>query len=104
MRIRWHWKKSLILKIQSGGNSEEGSEKPEEKQDNGDDREGDTDDRSPTPEAQAAGDSGEAGSDKTLKDDGSPEGGSTKGTESATEERNNASTGAEGKEAEPDQP
>lgn len=87
---------------QAGGNSEEGSEKPEEQKENGDDREGDTDNRAPTPDAMAAGDSGEAGSDKTLKDDGSPEGGSTKGTESDSTEERNASTGAEGKESNTD--
>jgi len=83
---------------QPGGSSEEGSDKPQERQDNGEDREGDTDDRAPAPEAKAAGDSGQAGSDKTLEDDGSPEGGAAKGTESETKTENNASTGAEGKD------
>lgn len=87
---------------QAGGSSDDGAEKPQEKKDSGDDREGDTDNRAPTPEAAAAGDSGAAGSDKTLQDDGSPEGGSTKGTESETKEKNNASTGAEGKESNTD--
>ncbi len=87
---------------QAGGSSEEGSEKPEEEKENGDDREGDTDNRAPSPEAMAAGDSGEAGSDKTLKDDGSPEGGSTQGTESESTDERNASTGAEGKESNSD--
>ena len=82
---------------QAGGSSEEGAETPEDRKDNGDDREGDTDNRAPSPEAIAAGDSGAAGSDKTLKDDGSPEGGSTTGTESEPSEERNASTGAEGK-------
>ena len=83
---------------QPGGSSEEGSEKPQEKEDNGEDREGDTDDRAPAPEAKAAGDSSEAGSDKTIEDDGSPEGGATKGTESESIAEDNASTGAEGKD------
>ena len=83
---------------QPGGSSEEGSDKPQEEQDNGEDREGATDDRGPAPEAKAAGDSAEAGSDKTLEDDGSPEGGATKGSESETKNENNASTGAEGKD------
>ncbi len=87
---------------QAGGGSEEGSEKPEEEKENGDDREGDTDNRGPTPEAMAAGDSGEAGSDKTLKDDGSPEGGSTQGTETDSTDERNASTGAEGKKSNSD--
>lgn len=81
---------------QPGGSSEEGSEQPDEQQDKGNDREGDTDDRAPTPEATAAGDSGAAGSDKTQQDDGSPEGGSTQGTESESRGENNPSTGAEG--------
>ena len=84
---------------QPGGSSEEGIEEPEKDKDNGDDREGNTDNRGPAPEAKAAGDSAEAGSDKTLEDDGSPEGGSTKGTESDTQSEDNASTGAEGKES-----
>jgi len=83
---------------QSGRSSDEGSDQGQEEKDNADDRAGNTDDRSPAPEAKTAGDSGEAGSDETLKDDGSPDGGSTKGTESETEVRNNASTGAEGKD------
>ncbi len=81
-----------------GGSSEEGSDKPQEREDNGEDRAGNTDDRSPAPEAKTAGDSSEAGSDKTLEDDGSPEGGANKGTESDTTNENNASTGAEGKD------
>jgi len=81
-----------------GGSSEEGSDKPQERDDNGEDRAGNTDDRGPAPEARAAGDSSEAGSDKTLEDDGSPEGGATKGTESDTIDENKASTGAEGKD------
>jgi len=84
---------------QPGGSSEEGSDQPQERQDNGEDREGNTDDRGPAPEAKAAGDSAEAGSDKTLEDDGSPEGGATKGTESDTRTENNPSTGAEGKDS-----
>ena len=82
-----------------GGSSEEGSDKPQEPEDNGEDRAGNTDDRGPAPDAKAAGDSAEAGSDKTLEDDGSPEGGATKGTESEPVNENNASTGAEGKES-----
>ena len=85
-----------------GGSSEEGSDKPQEREDNGEDRAGNTDDRGPAPEAKAAGDSSEAGSDKTLQDDGSPEGGATKGTESETIDENNASTGAEGKDTSSD--
>ncbi len=84
---------------QEGGNSEDGKDKPDQKKEKNDDREGDTDNRGPTPEASAAGDSGEAGSDKTLEDDDSPEGGSTKGTESEPQSENNPSTGAEGKES-----
>jgi len=87
---------------QPGGSSEEGSDKPQEKEDNGEDREGDTDDRGPVPEAKAAGDSSEAGSDKTIKDDGSPDGGATKGTESEPMAEDNASTGAEGKDTRSD--
>jgi len=83
---------------QPGGSSEEDNDKPQERQDNGEDREGDTDNRSPAPEAKAPGDSSEAGSDKTLEDDGSPEGGASKGTESDSTEEKNASTGAEGKD------
>ena len=82
-----------------GGSSEEGSDKPQEPEDNGEDRAGNTDDRGPAPDAKAAGDSAEAGSDKTLEDDGSPEGGATKGTESEPANENNASTGAEGKDS-----
>lgn len=84
---------------QPGGSSEEGLDKPDKEQDNGEDREGATDNRGPSPEATAAGDSSEAGSDKTRDDDGSPEGGSTKGTESDSQSENNPSTGAEGKES-----
>lgn len=83
---------------QPGGSSEEGTDKPQEEEDNGEDRQGDTDDRGPAPEAKAAGDSSEAGSDKTLEDDGSPDGGATKGTESESMAEDNASTGAEGKD------
>ena len=82
-----------------GGSSEEGSDKPQEPEDNGEDRAGNTDDRGPAPDAKAAGDSAEAGSDKTLEDDGSPEGGATKGTESEPVNENNAATGAEGKDS-----
>ncbi len=81
-----------------GGSSEEGFSEPDEEKERGDDREGGTDNRGPTPEATAAGDSGEAGSDKTREDDGTPEGGSTKGTESDSQNENNPSTGAEGKD------
>lgn len=83
---------------QPGGSSEDGVDKPDENEDSGEDREGGTDDRGPTPQATAAGDSGEAGSDKTKQDDGSPEGGTTKGTESESQSENNPSTGAEGKD------
>jgi len=85
-----------------GGSSEKGSDKPQEEKDNGEDRAGNTDDRDPAPEAKTAGDSSEAGSDKTLEDDGSPEGGATKGTESESNGENNASTGAEGKDTNAD--
>lgn len=84
---------------QPGGSSDEKTDEPQDREDSGNDREGDTDDRGPAPEAIAAGDSGEAGSDDTMEDDGSPEGGSNKGTESDTQVENNASTGAEGKES-----
>ncbi len=84
---------------QAGGSSDEKSDEPQDREDSGNDREGDTDDRGPAPEAIAAGDSGEAGSDDTMEDDGSPEGGSNKGTESDTHTENNASTGAEGKDS-----
>ncbi len=84
---------------QPGGSSEEGFDKPDGEEDNGEDREGDTDSRGASPEAVTAGDSGEAGSDKTLEDDGSPEGGNTKGTETESDGENNPSTGAEGKES-----
>lgn len=87
---------------QAGGSSDEGEDKPDKNEQSNDDREGDTDNRGPTPEASAAGDSGEAGSDKTLEDDGSPEGGSTKGTETEPQTENNPSTGAEGKESSSD--
>jgi len=85
-----------------GGSSEEGTDKPQKREDNGEDRAGNTDDRSPAPEAKAAGDSSEAGSDKTLEDDGSPEGGASKGTESEITKEKNASTGAEGKDTSSD--
>ncbi len=87
---------------QPGGSSEEGTDQPQQEEKNGKDREGDTDDRGPAPEAKAAGDSSEAGSDKTLQDNGSPEGGATKGTESETVTENNPSTGAEGKDSHSD--
>jgi len=74
---------------QPGGSSEEGFDKPDKDKDGGEDREGGTDNRGPTPEASAAGDSGAAGSDKTREDDGSPEGGSNKGTESESKQENN---------------
>lgn len=84
---------------QPGGSSEDGFDEPDKDQDNGEDREGATDSRGPSPQATAAGDSSEAGSDKTRDDDGSPEGGSTKGTESESQNEDNASTGAEGKDS-----
>ena len=84
---------------QPGGSSDEGSDPPDKEKDSGEDREGGTDDRGPTPEASAAGDSGEAGSEKTLEDDGTPEGGSTKGTESEPNSERNPSTGAEGRDS-----
>ena len=82
-----------------GGNSDEGSDEPDGDEDTGEDREGDTDSRGPSPEAIAAGDSSEAGSDKTRQDDGSPEGGSNKGTEAEPVSENNPATGAEGKDS-----
>ena len=84
---------------QPGGSSDDKSDEPQDRENSDNDREGDTDDRGPSPQAVAAGDSGEAGSDDTMEDDGSPEGGSNKGTESDTQVENNASTGAEGKES-----
>jgi Ca-activated chloride channel family protein len=84
---------------QPGGSSDEGDDPPDKENDSGEDREGDTDDRGPTPQASAAGDSGEAGSEKTLEDDGKPEGGSTQGTESESNSERNPSTGAEGRES-----
>jgi len=83
---------------QPGGSSDEDSDDSRSENENGDDREGATDDRGPSPEAIAAGDSGEAGSDDTLEDNGSPEGGATKGTESDRITEHNPSTGAEGKD------
>jgi len=87
---------------QPGGNSDEGADKPEDEREQGEDREGGTDSRAPSPEATAAGDSAEAGSDRTQQDNGSPEGGSTKGTESEQQGENNPSTGAEGKNSSTD--
>ena len=84
---------------QPGGSSDEESDDPQDREDSGNDREGDTDDRGPAPEAVAAGDSGEAGSDDTLEDNGVPDGGTTKGTESESQTENNPSTGAEGSDS-----
>lgn len=84
---------------QPGGSSDEESDEPQDREDEGNDREGDTDDRGPAPEAIAAGDSGEAGSDDTMEDNGDPDGGTTKGTESETQEQSNPSTGAEGSDS-----
>ena len=93
-----------IDRVESDGNEsgdgspEQGPDQADKKKQKGDDREADTDSRAPTPEAIAAGDSGRTNSEQTQKDDGSSEGGATKGTESETIERNNASTGAEGRD------
>lgn len=84
---------------QPGGSNDEKSEEPQDREDSGNDREGDTDDRGPAPEAIAAGDSGEAGSDDTMEDNGDPDGGTTKGTESETQEESNPSTGAQGSDS-----
>ncbi len=81
---------------QPGGSSNEDSEENRNDQDTGNDREGDTDERGPSPDAIASGDSSEAGSNDTVEDDGSPQGGATKGTEAETQTQSNPSTGAEG--------
>ncbi len=84
---------------QPGGSNDEESDQPQDREDTGEDREGDTDDRGPAPEAVAAGDSSEAGSDDTMEDNGDPDGGTTKGTEADTQEQSNPSTGAEGSDS-----
>lgn len=81
---------------QAGEGSEQDSDEADKKNESGDDREADTDSRASTPEAIAAGDSVHSSSEQTLPDDGSSEGGATRGTESQSIENNNASTGAEG--------
>jgi len=84
---------------ESGQSQEEPEEDPAGDEEKNSDREGATDSRGPSPTAIAAGDSGEAGSDETLKDDGSPDGGSVKGTEAENQvSENNPSGGSEGKD------
>jgi len=84
---------------QPGGSSDDGSDEPEDEREQGKQRDGATDNNAPSPEATAAGNSAEAGSDKTQQDNGSPDGGSTKGTESEQQGESNPSTGAEGKDS-----
>jgi len=80
-----------------GGSSQQRDEQPgDNNREEGSDREGDTDDNRPAPEAIAAGDSSEAGSDKTPQQTADNSGGATKGTETDPGEQKNASTGAEG--------
>ena len=83
---------------QPGGNSDEEGEESNEKKDSGSDREGATDSNAPNPESVAAGDSGAAGSDDTLRDNGAPEGGATQGSEAESKSDQYASTGAQGKD------
>ncbi len=83
---------------QPGGNNNDPGEESNEKKDSGSDREGATDSNAPNPESVAAGDSGAAGSDDTIRDNGAPEGGATQGTETESNTEQFASTGAQGKD------
>lgn len=85
-------------KAESGNSGEAEDDDTADVEKSGEDREGDTDSRGPTPEASSQGDSGEAGSDDTLQDEDSTEGGSVKGTESEQQQERSPSGGSEGKE------
>jgi len=85
---------------ESGNSGEPEREENTDKQQNDrDTSDGDTDKNGPSPDAVRDGDSGAAGSNQTLQDQGKPEGGSVKGTESDTDQQNNPSGGSESDQA-----
>jgi Ca-activated chloride channel family protein len=92
-----------IDRVDSSGDEEPGGNSPErddkggdKKREDGSDRQGDTDDQQPVPDAIAAGDSQQAGSDQTPQQQSDNTGGATRGTETDPGEQQHASTGAEG--------
>ena len=87
--------------VRSGeGGDESTSEDTENKKDQGD-REGDTDDRAATPTATAAGESDEAGSDKTPGFDEQEPGGDVKGSESEPTQEVSPASASEGDDTTP---